>query len=246
MMPLTVQKRLPKLPHLRKFITQPKKLDGIKSGGDVSVSDNGSVTVNSVNGKALGKSVPTNAVFSDTVYTLPKATTDVLGGVKVDGKTITASGDDIISAKEVQNLAVQISHPNNYIIYDVSKPSVMVAIPKFYLDDVIDGASHTVHPAFIINGVEQDTIYISKYQNVVENGRAYSLQMKDHTVNINFDHAWNYCKNKGAGRHLMTNAEWAAIALWCRKNGTMPKGNNNYGRDIYETNLPQKAIPADF
>ena len=26
-------------------------------------------------------------------------------------------------------------------------------------------------------------------------------------------------------------AEWAYIALWCRKNGTMPHGNNNYGKD---------------
>ena len=24
---------------------------------------------------------------------------------------------------------------------------------------------------------------------------------------------------------------WSAIALWCRKNGTMPRGNNNYGSD---------------
>jgi len=29
----------------------------------------------------------------------------------------------------------------------------------------------------------------------------------------------------------MTNAEWAAIALWCKKNGTMPRGNNDYGKD---------------
>ena len=29
----------------------------------------------------------------------------------------------------------------------------------------------------------------------------------------------------------MTNAEWAAIALWCLKNGYMPRGNNNYGAD---------------
>lgn len=29
----------------------------------------------------------------------------------------------------------------------------------------------------------------------------------------------------------MTNAEWAAIALWCKKNGFMPRGNNNYGKD---------------
>lgn len=218
------------------------KLGGILSGNDISVSDIGTVTVNSVNGKTLGKSVPANAVFTDTVYTLPKATTGTLGGIKIDGTTITASNDGTISASEVQNLAVQIAHPNNFLIYDnAGKPSVMVAIPKFYLDEVIDGANHTVHPAFIINGVEQDVIYISKYQNIVTDGKAYSLPMKDPTVNIDFDTAWNYCKAKGDGWHLMTNAEWAAIALWCKKNNTLPKGNNNFGKDINEIEIPQKA-----
>lgn len=39
----------------------------------------------------------------------------------------------------------------------------------------------------------------------------------------------------------MTKAEWAFLALWCKMNGTMPKGNNNYGKDISESNY--KAIP---
>lgn len=29
----------------------------------------------------------------------------------------------------------------------------------------------------------------------------------------------------------MTNAEWAAIALWAKKNGTLPHGNNDWGTD---------------
>ena len=45
----------------------------------------------------LGKSVPNNAVFTDTVYTLPKATTSVLGGVKVDGTTIAVDSNGVIS-----------------------------------------------------------------------------------------------------------------------------------------------------
>lgn len=173
------------------------------------------------------------------------ATTERLGGVKVDGKTITATADGTISAKEVQNLSMQIAHPNNFIIYDnLGKPSIMVAIPKFYIDEVIEGANHTVHPAFIINGVEQDIIYISKYQNIIENERAYSLPMKNPQTNITFDQAYNYCKTKGEGWHLMTNAEWAAVALWCKKNGTMPKGNNNYGKDVSEA--LRKAFPATY
>lgn len=46
----------------------------------------------------LGKSVPSNAVFTDTKYTLPKATTSTLGGVMVDGNTITIDSSGKISA----------------------------------------------------------------------------------------------------------------------------------------------------
>jgi hypothetical protein len=31
----------------------------------------------------------------------------------------------------------------------------------------------------------------------------------------------------------MSNAEWAAIAHWCRKSGHFPRGNNNFGRDFF-------------
>ena len=74
------------------------RLGGVKSGGDISVSASGGVTVNSVNGKTVGKDVPENAIFTDTVYTLPTATADTLGGVKIDGKTIKSDENGVISA----------------------------------------------------------------------------------------------------------------------------------------------------
>ncbi len=73
-------------------------LGGVKSGDDISVSTDGTVTVNSVGGKTLGKSVPEDAVFTDTVYTLPAASAETLGGVKPDGTTITADESGVISA----------------------------------------------------------------------------------------------------------------------------------------------------
>ncbi|NSW90199.1 MAG: SUMF1/EgtB/PvdO family nonheme iron enzyme [Firmicutes bacterium] len=124
---------------------------------------------------------------------------------------------------------------NTVLLDDLGMPSIMVRIPKFYLDEVIDGAPHTPHPAFIVNGVEKDEIYISKYQNVVVNDRAYSLPYKDPKVYITFDQALLYCYNKGNGWHLMSNAEWAALALSCKKKGFMPRGNNSYGKDYSAT-----------
>ena len=121
---------------------------------------------------------------------------------------------------------------NTVLFDDLGNPSIMVRIPKFKISDVIKGGSNSIHPAFIVNGVELDEIYISKYQNIVVNDRAYSLPMQDPKAYIDFDTARKACEKKGKGWHLMTNAEWAAIALWCKKNGYLPRGNNNYGRDI--------------
>lgn len=144
---------------------------------------------------------------------------------------------------DLSNLALKAACPTNEIILDDKEmPSVMVYIPKFKISDVITGGSSSTHPAFIINGKEVDGIYISKYQNIIQNGRAYSLPCEDPAQSINFDNAKKACEAKGAGWHLMTNAEWAAIALWCRKNQCMPKGNNNYGKDTSETTY--KAIPT--
>ena len=120
---------------------------------------------------------------------------------------------------------------NTVVLDDRGMPSIMVRIPRFNLSDVIDGAPNTPHPAFIVNGVVKDEILVSKFQNMVMNDRAYSLPFKDPRTSVNFDQAVTFCKNKGAGWHLMTNAEWAAIALWAKKNGTMPRGNTNHGRD---------------
>lgn len=144
---------------------------------------------------------------------------------------------------DLSALALKAACPTNDIILDdKGLPSVMVYIPKFKISDVITGGSSSTHPAFIINGKEVDGIYISKYQNIIQNGRAYSLPCEDPRASLNFDTARQACEAKGAGWHLMTNAEWAAIALWCRKNQCMPKGNNNYGKDTSETTY--KAIPT--
>lgn len=120
---------------------------------------------------------------------------------------------------------------NTIILDDRGMPSFMVRVPRLRNSDVVAGATQNTHPAWIIDGVEKNNIYISKYQNIVKGDRAYSLPLMDPRVSLNFDQAKTFCENKGMGWHLMTNAERAALALWSKKNGTMPRGNNNYGSD---------------
>lgn len=132
--------------------------------------------------------------------------------------------------------------PNNEILLDdKGNPSVMVKIPKMTYQDLgLQGTG--TFPAWIVDGKEVPYIYISKYQNIVKDGRAYSLPYQEPGHNVTFDEAVQYCETKGNGWHLMSNVEWQAIALWCAKNNCMPGGNNNgsYG-DYYQTS--QKGAP---
>jgi hypothetical protein len=121
---------------------------------------------------------------------------------------------------------------NTILLDDRGMPSFMVRFPKLKDSDLVDGATQDTHDAFIVDGVEKDFFYVSKYQNIVKDDRAYSLPLMDPRVYVNFDQAKTYSENKGLGWHLMTNAERAAIALWCKKNGFMPRGNNDYGKDV--------------
>ena len=127
------------------------------------------------------------------------------------------------------------------VIYDdKGYPSYMVVVPKFKLEDVEpSGKLGTgVHPAFIVNDSEKSEIFIGQYQAIVKDGRAVSLPGFDPKVYVTYDQAKGYCKSKGPGWHLMTIHEWAAVALWCLKNGFQPRGNSNWGQAhdaTYET-----------
>lgn len=146
---------------------------------------------------------------------------------------------------DLSNLAVQCMAPNNELLYDdKGKPSIMVKIPKMTYAQLGLGDSADTFPAFIVDGVEKDYIWISKYQNIVQDGRAYSLPAQDPKTSINFDSAVAACKAKGNGWHLMTKVEWALLAWWCKRNGTIPYGNNNYGKDSRETTY--SAIPKSL
>lgn len=112
---------------------------------------------------------------------------------------------------------------------DLGRPSVMVRIPRFNWSDVVEGGEDKPCSAFIVGGRVLDCIYISKYLNIIEYGRAYSLPGRDPAHTITIDDARQACARKGRGWHLLTNAEWAAVAHWSMKNDTVPRGNTHWG-----------------
>lgn len=133
---------------------------------------------------------------------------------------------------------------NKMILDDKGMPGFYVQISKQNLSDLLTSDDNTVHPAFRVSGVEYPGVSIGKFAGVEDNGRIYSLPGVDPKTYITLDQYEERCRAKGYGHHCITAAEWAFLALWCRKNGTMPKGNNNYGKDIGETIY--QAVPASY
>jgi formylglycine-generating enzyme len=120
---------------------------------------------------------------------------------------------------------------NTLLMDDLGMPSVMVRIPCFRWSDVLEGGEEKVCSAFVVNGRVQKCLYISKYLNIIEKERAYSLPMLDPAHTLTIDEARLACARKGPGWHLLTNAEWTAIAHWCRRHNSFPRGNNAFGHD---------------
>lgn len=119
------------------------------------------------------------------------------------------------------------------VLYDdLGQPSFMRVIPKFSYEDLGYSAQlgTGVCTAFLVGGVEKPYIMVGQYLASVHGARAVSLPGVDPQTSVTFDQARSYCADKGAGWHLMTAHEWAAVAFWCMANGYQPKGNTQYGR----------------
>ncbi|MDR2021323.1 MAG: SUMF1/EgtB/PvdO family nonheme iron enzyme [Treponema sp.] len=120
-------------------------------------------------------------------------------------------------------------------------PCVFTRIPRFNLEDIRPDLGTGPHPAFVVNGVVKSEILIATYPAIIEKGCAISIPGQSPKVSITFDAAKTACEANGPGFHLMTAWEWAAVALWCFKNGFQPRGNTNNGKSheaAWETGTP--------
>jgi formylglycine-generating enzyme len=115
-------------------------------------------------------------------------------------------------------------------------------IERFNLEDLHPSLGTGPHPAFVVNGVVKDRIYIATYQAVLRDGEAVSLPNQDPATSIDFDQARAACLAAGPGFHLLTNWEWAAIALWCAANSHDVRGNTNCGKS--HSHPEEKGIRA--
>ena len=131
--------------------------------------------------------------------------------------------------KYLTDSVVKQSGGEQTVLYTAKgQPTYMNIIKKFDLSS-IDASLSGTHPAFIVDGVEKPEIYIGTYQGKIVSGELLSLPNVDPTVSTNYDNFLNAARASGNGHHLITNAEWSAVALQCYKNGTQPMGNSYYG-----------------
>lgn len=110
------------------------------------------------------------------------------------------------------------------------QPGYFNVIPQIRLEDLHPSLGTGIHPAFLVGGVEKSEIFIGTYQAVIRDGEALSLPGEIPAGRIGFDDARAVCSAAGPGFHLMTNWEWAAIALQCAALGIDVRGNTNCGQ----------------
>ena len=111
-------------------------------------------------------------------------------------------------------------------------PSYMHVLPAFNCEDIAPGGElgTGLHPAFLFNGVAASEILVGAYQASNFGTEVVSRPFADPRTSVDFDTARNLCKANGPGWDIMSNLDWAAIALWCKANGYEPLGNTYFGR----------------
>jgi len=123
----------------------------------------------------------------------------------------------------------------NIVKYDSNGnvAGIFVKFPKMKSSDLVAGLPNHTHPAFIINGVEQDYILLGKYKggdNGVANGAILSLPNINPIRTLGADQCLSRMKLAGTGITGMTCADYGFIKLLAQKMGWVPKGNTFWGQ----------------
>lgn len=121
----------------------------------------------------------------------------------------------------------------NVVKYDADgNPSVFVKFMKMKSSDLSPELPNHTHPAFIIDGVEQDYILLGKYKasELTSGGTLYSIPNVPPMRSLGADQLLSRMRAAGTGISGMTVADYGFILLLAQKMGWDPHGNNNWGQ----------------
>ena len=160
---------------------------------------------------------------SDGVLSIDKTRTAL--GVEADKTNLT------ILVKDSLRQSVELASGGlQTVLYTAKGQATYMNIIQKYDMSTIDASLSGTHPAFIVDGVEKPEIFIGTYQGRIVNGELLSLPNVEPSHSTNYDNFLTAARACGNGHHLITNAEWSAVALQCYKDNTQPLGNTYYGR----------------
>ena len=160
----------------------------------------------------------------------------------LDAQTATnkaaAAGTAAAAVIDAERRAVErASGGQQTVIYDAAgNANVMFVLPRFSYADLgmtADMGTGDVTAFDFGSGSIKGEIFIGAY--LASGAGAVSAPRQDPRASLDHTAARAACAAKGAGWHLMTAHEWAAVALWCMANGYEPIGNTNWGRSHAKT-----------
>lgn len=145
-----------------------------------------------------------------------------------------AAGLTIIATDGYRKAVEHNSGGKNTVIYDAQgNPNIMVVVPRFNYEDLERpdlNLGEGIPTMFQTNGAPRGEVLIGKYLASSAPGGTAVIGGVQPRTSVNYDTAKQLCTQKGPNWHLFANHEWSAIALWSIANGTVPRGNTNYGR----------------
>lgn len=187
--------------------------------------------------KKISDTVSGQAAVAKQEADRAKAAADSINPEAGTGSLMRVGGPAILDS-ERYSLERATGGSQTIIRDSAGNANAMFVLPRFSYADLgmtADMGTGDVTAFDFGSGSIKSEIFIGAY--LASGSGAVSAPRQDPRTSLDHTAARNACSAKGAGWHLMTAHEWAAIALWCMANGYEPIGNTNWGRSHAQTRM---------
>ena len=171
-------------------------------------------------GFTIAKSVPSDAKFTDTIYTLPTASSSVLGGVKI-GSNITLSSGVISLTKDNVTSALGYTPPTSNTTYSAGTGLTLTGTSFSLSNSGVTAGSYG--PTANVSGSNGTTINVPQI-TVDAMGRVTSVTNRVYT-SVDNNTVYTHPTSSG-NKHIPSGGSSGQILRWSA-DGTAAWGNDN-------------------